>query len=93
MGVNGSQGPPGTPGRQGPMGPPGYNGTQAAGQLGPPGPHGPPGPPGRPGAGNLTVCHYKNKKEAAQTPGPGADSVVMLREDEHRVADKSVLQY
>lgn len=93
MGVNGSQGPPGAPGRQGPMGPPGYNGTQAAGQLGPPGPRGLPGQPGRPGAGNLTLCHYRYKKEAAQTAGVAADSVVMLREDYHRVGDKSVLQY
>ncbi|CAH3140923.1 unnamed protein product [Porites lobata] len=84
MGVNGSQGPPGAPGRQGPMGPPGYNGTQAAGQLGPPGPRGLPGQPGRPGAGNLTLCHYRYKKEAAQTAGVAADSVVMLREDYHR---------
>ncbi|CAH3162290.1 unnamed protein product [Porites evermanni] len=84
MGVNGSQGRPGAPGRQGPMGPPGYNGTQAAGKLGTQGPQGLPGQPGRPGAGNLTLCHYKYKKEAAQTAGPGADSVVMLREDDHR---------
>ena len=92
MGVNGSQGPPGATGRQGPMGPPGYNGTQAAGKLGPPGPQGRPGQPGRPGAGNLTLCSYENKKDAV-SPGTGADSVVMLREDEHQVRDKSVLQY
>ena len=43
------------------------------------------GPPGRPGAGNLTLCLYKNKKEAAQTAGDSADAVVMVRDDEHPV--------
>ena len=93
-GVNGSQGPPGpmgfngTKGPEGPMGPRGVNGSQ--GPPGPPGRNaqgapGPPGPPGRPGAGNITLCQYKNKKEAAQTAGPAAYSRVILREDEHPV--------
>ena len=43
------------------------------------------GPPGRPGASNLTLCLYKNKKEAAQTAGDSADAVVMVRDDEHPV--------
>ena len=93
MGVNGSQGPQGAPGLQGPMGPSGYNGTQVAGQPGLPGSPGLPGPPGRPGAGNLTLCKYRKKKDAGQTTGHSADSEVMLREDEHLVRDKSVLQY
>jgi len=75
MGFNGSQGPPGLRGAQGPRGPPGYNASQSPGV---------PGPPGPPGAGNLTLCQYKNKKEVAQTAGSSADSVVQLREDEHK---------
>ena len=76
MGINGSRGPPGPPGPEGLRGPPGYNATQSIV---------PPGPPGRPGAGNLSLCQYKNKREAAQTAGNTADSVVLLREDEHPV--------
>jgi len=82
MGFNGSQGPPGPPGPEGPMGPPGYNASQSNG--GGSGAPGPPGPPGRPGPANLTLCQYKNKKEAAQTAGSSADSMVILREDEHK---------
>ena len=78
MGFNGSQGPPGLRGSQGPRGPPGYNASQSPGV---------PGPSGPPGAGNLTLCQYKNKKEAAQTAGSSADSVVILREDEHKVSE------
>lgn len=80
-GVNGSDGQPGPPGPQGLMGPPGYNATQTMGAPGPP------GPAGRPGAGNMTLCHYDKKKEPDQTAGKSADSVVMLREDEHQVSD------
>lgn len=80
-GVKGSDGQPGPPGPQGLMGPPGYNATQGMGAPGPP------GPAGKPGVGNMTLCHYDNKKEPAQTAGSSADSVVMLREDEHQVSD------
>lgn len=66
------------------MGPPGCNGSELA-------PQGPPGPPGKPGAGNLTLCQYRFKKEAAQTAGDAADSVVQLREDEHPVSNSSVI--
>lgn len=81
-GFNGSQGLPGAPGNQGPVGPPGYNVSKGGGVPGPP------GPPGRPGAGNLTLCQYKKKKEVAQTAGISADSVVQLREDEHKVGQE-----
>lgn len=83
-GFNGSQGLPGAPGNQGPIGPPGYNASEGGGVPGPP------GPPGRPGADNLTLCQYKNKKEVAQTAGISADSVVILREDEHKVGQPEV---
>ena len=83
MGINGSQGPPGPPGPEGPRGPHGYNATLSGGVGS--GALGSPGPSGRPGAGNLSLCQYKNKKEAAQTAGISADSVVVLREDEHPV--------
>lgn len=93
MGLNGSRGPPGFRGPTGPQGPPGYNATQSSsggssvhGSSGPPGPT---GPPGSPGAGNLSLCQYKNKKEPAQTAGISADSVVSLREDEHKVKAKT----
>ena len=68
------------------MGPPGPQGQQGLqGATGSTGINGSQGPPGRPGAGNLTLCQYKNKKEAAQTAGISADAVVVLREDEHPV--------
>ena len=86
MGFNGSQGPPGLPGPEGPRGSPGYNASQSNG--GGSGAPGPPGPPGKPGPANLTLCQYKNKKEVAQTAGSSADSVVILREDEHKVRKK-----
>lgn len=82
MGLNGSQGPPGPPGPEGPRGPSGYNASQSSGGVS--GSRGPRGPPGRPGPGNLTLCQYKHKKEPAQTAGKSADSVVILREDEHK---------
>ena len=84
-GFNGSDGQPGVPGPQGPMGPPGFNVSQVRPLPGSP------GPPGKPGAGNMTLCKYKNKKEPAQTAGVSADSVVLLREDEHKVSDCLVL--
>ncbi|KAJ7370661.1 hypothetical protein OS493_030775 [Desmophyllum pertusum] len=85
-GPPGNQGPSGPAGNQGPMGPPGYNASSSGGGAGAPGL---PGPPGRPGAGNLTLCQYKNKKEAAQTAGASANSVVILREDDHQVSNFS----
>ena len=86
MGFNGTKGPEGpmgprgVNGTRGPPGAPGYNGSQGL-----PGPAGPPGPTGSPGPGNMTLCQYKNKKEAAQTPGPTAYSRVIIREDDHPV--------
>ena len=64
---------------------------QAEAESGGPGGPGPPGLPGRPGAGNMTLCQYKNKKETAQTAGDSADSVVILREDEHEVVCNAFL--
>ena len=84
MGFNGSQGPPGPPGPEGPRGPPGYNGSLSSG-----GGSERPGEPGPPG--NMTLCQYKNKEETAQTAGDSADSVVLLREDEHKVVCKAFL--
>jgi len=85
IGFNGSQGPPGPAGPGGSRGPPGYNASQGGGGVGVQGPVGPPGPPGRPGPGNLSLCEYKNKKEAAQTGGSAATSRITLREDDHPV--------
>ena len=94
MGLNGSRGPPGFRGPTGPQGPPGYNATQSSSGgssvHGSSGPSGPPGQPGSPGTGNLSLCQYKNKKEPAQTAGVSADSVVTLREDEHKVIGKTI---
>ena len=96
--MKGEPGPPGPQGQAGPPGPRGFNGTQ--GPMGLPGPqgqqglqgatgstgiNGSQGPPGRPAAGNLSLCQYKNKRETAQTFGISADSVVVIREDEHPV--------
>ncbi|XP_067022668.1 gliomedin-like [Acropora muricata] len=88
MGLNCSRGPPGFRGTKGPQGHTGYNAMHpssgASSVHGSSGPPGPTGPPGSPGTGNLSLCQYKNKREPAQTAGISADSVVSLREDEHK---------
>ena len=88
MGLNGSRGPPGFRGPTGPQGPPGYNATQSS--SGGSSVHGSSGPPGSPGTGNWSLCQYKNKREPGQTAGVSADSVVTLREDEHKVTGKTI---
>ena len=47
------------------------------GSMGPPGQ----APQGSSGAWNVSLCQYKNKKEAAQTTGASASSRVTIRDD------------